>query len=132
MERTDRLQWLLDEFLRETPDAEYACVFSNDGLPMQRSSNMERDQAEWLGAMASGKRSLALETAAKYHRGAVVMDHIQFDRGFMSICAAGHGANLVVLTRPDVGHDKLPDLAWAMKRLIDQVRDYLTASPRPA
>jgi predicted regulator of Ras-like GTPase activity (Roadblock/LC7/MglB family) len=130
MPQTDQLQWLLDDFLSNTPDAEYACVFSKDGLPMQRSSNMEKEQAERLGAASSGMRSLGLEVSGEYNRGDVVLNHVELERGFLFICAAGPGACLVVLTEPEVDDDALPMVAYAMKRLVGQVRECLTAAPR--
>jgi len=130
MRQTDQLQWLLDDFLYSTSDAEYACVFSKDGLPMQRSSNMEKDQADRLGAAASGMRSLALEVSGEYRRGDVVLNHVELEHGFLFICAAGPGACLVVLTESEVDDDALLMVAYAMKRLVGQVRECLTAAPR--
>lgn len=132
MERTDNLQFLLDQFLRNTPDAESGCVCSNDGLPMQHSSNMDRDLAELVGAAASGVRNLNLKMAQQFGRGEVVINHTELERGFITICAAGPGALLVVFTGPDVQRGALGQLAWAMQKLIGQVHEYLAAPPRSA
>ena len=53
------LDWLLDDLVRRLPQADRAIVLSTDGLLISRSSNISRDDADQLSAVASGVQSLS-------------------------------------------------------------------------
>jgi predicted regulator of Ras-like GTPase activity (Roadblock/LC7/MglB family) len=96
------LDWLLDDLLRRLPPAQRAIVLSSDGLLIGRSSNLERDDAEHLSAVASGLQSLARGAGRHFDGGGVRQTLVEMERSFLVVTAAGTGACLAVLAEADV------------------------------
>ena len=53
------LNWMLDDLVNRISQIQRAIVLSRDGLATGASTNVAREEAERLAAMAAGFRSLA-------------------------------------------------------------------------
>lgn len=123
------LDWLLEQFLSQTVGARHALLLSGDGLPMCRSSSLDRVNGEHLAAVASGLQGLARVAHERFGdgEGGVRTIMIDFNGAILLIVAAGQGAHLAVLADEDadtgiVGHQ--------MVALVDRMGQHLTAPPR--
>lgn len=57
--RSGELDWLLDDLVMRVTEVRHAVVLSNDGLAVGASTDLRREDAEHLAAVASGFHSLA-------------------------------------------------------------------------
>lgn len=121
------LDWLLDDLLRRLPSAERAIVLSADGLLIGRSSNLGRDDAEHLSAVASGLQSLARGAGRHFGGGGVRQTLVEMEHSFLVVTAAGAGACLAVLAEAEAD---LGLLAYEMNLLVKRVGSYLSTPPR--
>jgi predicted regulator of Ras-like GTPase activity (Roadblock/LC7/MglB family) len=123
----DGLDWLLDDLRSRLPGADRAIVLSADGLLIGRSSNMHRDDADQLAAVASGFQSLSRSTGRYFGGGAVRQTVVEMDDAFLVVTAAGTAAYLALLTtvEADMGL-----VAYEMNLLVRRVGTYLTSQPR--
>jgi len=90
----DGLDWLLDDLRNRLPGADRAIVLSADGLLVGKSSNMHRDDADQLAAVASGFQSLSRSTGRYFGGGAVrrVGTYLTSQpRGDLPVAEAGRG-----------------------------------------
>lgn len=101
IENASKLSWLLDDFVNGVVGAEHALVISNDGLALAHSESLDRDKADILAAASSSLRSIAHTVSRDFDRGSVAQTHVEMERGFLFVCAAGSGACLAVLTGAD-------------------------------
>ena len=122
------LNWLLDDLLRRLPGADRAIVLSSDGLLVGRSSNMLRDDADQLSAVASGFQSLSRSTGRYFGGGAVRQTVVEMENAFLIVTAAGTAAYLALLTKVDAD---IGMVAYEMNLLVRQVGAYLSSSPPP-
>jgi hypothetical protein len=60
--RSGELDWLLDDLVLRVHEVRHAVVLSNDGLAVGASTDLAREDAEHLAAVASGFHSLAKGT----------------------------------------------------------------------
>ncbi|CAM5250782.1 hypothetical protein SCHAM137S_05608 [Streptomyces chartreusis] len=58
-QRSGELDWLLDDLVLRVSEVRHAVVLSNDGLAVGASTELRREDAEHLAAVASGFHSLA-------------------------------------------------------------------------
>lgn len=125
----NELNWLLDSLVERVPDIRKAVVLSADGLLIGTSSDLARDDAEHLAAVAASFSSLARGAGRQFGGGAVRQTIVEMDEAFLFVTAAGSGACLAVLTRAqaDVGL-----VAYEMALLVSRVGPHLTAPPRSA
>jgi predicted regulator of Ras-like GTPase activity (Roadblock/LC7/MglB family) len=123
------LVWLLEQFLGQTPGARHALLLSGDGLPMCRSSSLDRTSGEHLAAVASGLQGLARVAYERFGDGeggvrTIMIDH---NGGILLIVAAGQGAHLAVLAEE---HADTGIVGHQMVALVDRMGEHLTAPPR--
>jgi predicted regulator of Ras-like GTPase activity (Roadblock/LC7/MglB family) len=121
------LNWLLDDLLGRLPGADRAIVLSADGLLVGRSSNMRRDDADQLSAVASGFQSLSRSTGRYFGGGAVRQTVVEMENAFLIVTAAGTAAYLALLTKVDAD---IGMVAYEMNLLVRQVGAYLGSRPR--
>jgi predicted regulator of Ras-like GTPase activity (Roadblock/LC7/MglB family) len=132
MKTTDRdLDWLLEDLLARTPQAQHALVLSKDGLKICHTPGLAIDQADQLAAIASGIQSLAYGASVEFGDGSggVRQSMTEFYGGLLFIVEAGEGAHLAVIATDEadvglIGHN--------MDELVEQIGEYLTAPPRIA
>ncbi|GAA1034688.1 MULTISPECIES: roadblock/LC7 domain-containing protein [Amycolatopsis] len=126
---TPDLNWLLDDVVNRVVGAQNAIVLSADGLLLGKSSGMSKDDSDQLSAIASSLQSLAKGVSRQFHRGPVLQNMIEMERGYLFVSAAGQGACLAVLAGADIDVEMI---AYEMNRLVKRVGDYLASAPREA
>jgi predicted regulator of Ras-like GTPase activity (Roadblock/LC7/MglB family) len=125
--RTGKLDWLLDDLVERVESARHAVVLSADGLLMGASTDLGRDDAEHLAAVASGFQSLARSAGRHFNGGGVRQTIVEMDDAFLFVTAAGQGACLAVLSAAD---SDIGVIAYEMAMLVTRVGQYLTAPSR--
>ncbi|WP_330284391.1 roadblock/LC7 domain-containing protein [Streptomyces sp. NBC_00588] len=127
--RTGELDWLLDDLVLRRSEVRHAVVLSNDGLAVGASTELRREDAEHLAAVASGFHSLAKGAGRHFDTGAVRQTLVEMDDGFLFVAAAGDGSCLAVLTavNADIGL-----VAYEMARLVKRVGEHLCTPTRVA
>ncbi|MFF7331423.1 roadblock/LC7 domain-containing protein [Streptomyces sp. NPDC090306] len=125
--RSGELDWLLDDLVARVKDVRHAVVLSSDGLASGASSDLAREDAEHLSAVASGFHSLAKGAGRHFGTGGVRQTVVEMDDGFLFVAAAGDGSCLALLTSvtADVGL-----VAYEMARLVRRVGEHLGTEPR--
>jgi predicted regulator of Ras-like GTPase activity (Roadblock/LC7/MglB family) len=121
------LDWLLDDLIGRVPSARQAVVLSVDGLLTGSSSNLAKQDAEHLAAVAAGFSGLA-RTAGRHFRGGPVRQTIvEMESAFLFITSAGQGACLAVLSEAnsDIGL-----IAYEMAMLVERIGVNLSTPPR--
>ncbi len=95
-----RLDALLTELMRRTPELEAAAVVTADGLPMSSAlpAGMDEDR---VAAMSAALLSLGERAAEGLGRGGLSQVHIQGESGGVWLLAAGEDAVLVGVSGPD-------------------------------
>jgi predicted regulator of Ras-like GTPase activity (Roadblock/LC7/MglB family) len=123
---THGLTWMLDE-LAKTPNVLHAAVLSSDGLILDKSTLLPRDDADTLAAAVSSLYSVV--AAAGRHFGSGPVQHVmaEFQRHTLIVAAAGHNARLAVLCDHAVD---MGAIAYEMSRLVTRIGQYLGSDPR--
>jgi predicted regulator of Ras-like GTPase activity (Roadblock/LC7/MglB family) len=124
---TGDLTWLVDDLVERVAEARHAVVLSNDGLTIAASSDLARDDAEYLAAVASGFQSLARGAGRHFKGGPVRQTIIEMDAAFLFVTAAGPGACLAVLAEPEAD---MGLIAYEMAMLVTRVGQYLSSPVR--
>jgi hypothetical protein len=95
-----RLDALLTELMRRTPELEAAAVVTADGLPMASALPADMDE-DRVAAMSAALLSLGERAAEGLGRGGLSQVHIQGESGGVWLLAAGDDAVLVGVSGPD-------------------------------
>jgi predicted regulator of Ras-like GTPase activity (Roadblock/LC7/MglB family) len=121
------LHWLLDDLIARVGDARQAVVLSADGLLIAASSEISREDADHLSAVAAGFQSMARGAGRHFGGGPVRQTIIEMESAFLFVTAAGHGACLAVLAaaEADIGL-----IAYEMAMLVTRVGQYLATESR--
>jgi predicted regulator of Ras-like GTPase activity (Roadblock/LC7/MglB family) len=121
------LGWLLDNLVSRIDAVRHALILSRDGLVVETSQNLSREDAEHLSAIAAGIQSLARGAAQHFRGGDVRQVIIEMDSAFLFVTSAGNGACLAVLSSAaaDAGI-----IAYEMAMLVRRVGRHLAARPR--
>ena len=126
-QQSANLTWLLDDLVERVPSAQQAVVLSADGLLMGASSNMVRENAEHLSAMAAGFQSLAKGASRHFRAGPVRQTVVEMESAFLFVTSAGQGACLTVLAESDAD---LGLIAYEMAMLVTRVGEFMIAPER--
>lgn len=125
------LEWLLENLLGRTPGTRHVLVLSRDGLKLCHTSELTRDKADQLAAIAAGIQSLSCGASIEFGdgTGGVRQSMTEFHGGLLFIVEAGQGAHLAVIASDEadvglVGHNML--------EMVEQIGEYLIAPPRQA
>jgi predicted regulator of Ras-like GTPase activity (Roadblock/LC7/MglB family) len=123
----EQLDWLLNDFADRVPQVEHAVAVSADGLVVAATARLPEDQADRLGAVASGLSSLLTGAAGLVGAGPVASNLTEMGGAFMFSMQVSDGASLLVLaTREcDIGQ-----VSYEMAELINQVGPALTPAAR--
>lgn len=122
------LDWLLDNLVSRVPEVLHAIVLSNDGILMAASTDVPRDEAEELAAVAAGIQSLAKGVGRRFDGGSVRQSVVEMNGLYLFVTAAGSGACLALLARQDAD---IGLIAYEMTTLADRAGAHLTAPARP-
>ncbi|ATL25552.1 roadblock/LC7 domain-containing protein [Streptomyces formicae] len=127
MGQSTGLGWLLDDLTQRMEHVRHALVLSNDGLVTAASSDLKREDADHLAAVASGLHSLAKGSGRQFNAGNVRQTMIEFDDAVLFVTAAGDGSCLCVLSsaEADIGQ-----VAYEMTLLVNRVGEHLGVGAR--
>lgn len=132
------VSWLLTGLVERVPHARSALLLSADGL-VKAEHGLEPSTADQLAALAAGLYSLArsaatlpqapsaTEPGAWETGGEVRQVVVQLAGALLSVCAAGQGACLAVLTGPDADPTIL---GYEMALMVRSVRPFLATPAR--
>jgi predicted regulator of Ras-like GTPase activity (Roadblock/LC7/MglB family) len=123
------LDWLINDFVRATPDVGSAMVVSGDGLVLAASTVIGEALADRLAAVTSGLVSLAGGAAEMLDADPVRQTIVEMGGGYLFISSISAGSALAVFAsgRCDMGL-----VAYEMAMLAARVGHALTPNPRPA
>ncbi|MGW2637043.1 roadblock/LC7 domain-containing protein [Streptomyces sp. NPDC001348] len=122
------LSWVMDDVL-EVRGARHAILVSADGLLMQRSRDILRDDAERNAAAMSSIQSLCRSVAPFVGGGKGVWKQtlIEFDGGWIFLIAGGSGSYLAVSAALDVDMEAM---SMRMQKTASAMKSGLSAMPR--
>ena len=95
------VNWLLDNFVRQTTGVDQAVAVSSDGLLMAMSSQLPRGEADKLAAMISGLTSLAFSASRVLGKGPLRQVITEFHHGYLLVSSISGGSCLGVVTPAD-------------------------------
>jgi uncharacterized protein len=123
------LDWLINDFVRATPDVGSAMVVSGDGLVLAASTVIGEALADRLAAVTSGLVSLASGAAEMLDADPVRQTIVEMGGGYLFISSISAGSALAVFAsgRCDMGL-----VAYEMTMLAARVGHALTPNPRSA
>ncbi|MGW6917945.1 roadblock/LC7 domain-containing protein [Kitasatospora sp. NPDC054939] len=122
------LSWVLNDVL-QVRGARHAILVSADGLLLERSSDIGRDDAETNAAAMSSMQSLSRAVAPFVGGGAGTWRQtlLEYDQGWIFLIAAGSGAYLAASTAPDVDMEAM---SFRMQQQVGALGRAMTAAPR--
>lgn len=122
------LSWVLDDVLR-VKGARHAILVSADGLLLERSESIYRDDAEKNAAAMSSLQSLSRAVAPFVGEGKGVWRQtlIEYDGGWIFLIAAGSGAHLAVSAAVDVDMEAM---SFRMQQQVSALGKAMTTPPR--
>ncbi|ACY98876.1 MULTISPECIES: roadblock/LC7 domain-containing protein [Thermomonospora] len=123
------LNWLLDDLVQRVGQVRKVVVLSRDGLVMGASSQVSREDAEYLAALAAGFHSLAVGAKPHLGCGEVQQTIVEMEEGLFFVVPAGSGSCLALLSEAGANAGLV---AYEMTMLVKRVRKQLAASPRTA
>lgn len=118
---------LLDSLVDRIPGTRHALVLSDDGLPVARSTQLDRAGSEYLAAIAAGLQSLARGIGRRFAGGAVRQTVVELENMFLFVTAVGRGARLAVVATAAVDAGTV---VYEMNVLVKQLGRFLGAGPR--
>jgi len=121
------LSWLLDDLAARVSQFRRSVILSRDGLVVAASSELPRDDAERLAALAAGMQSLAAGAGQHFDAGDVRQTIIELQNALLFITAASNGSCLAVLCPADADAGVV---AYEMARLVKRAGPHLEARPR--
>jgi predicted regulator of Ras-like GTPase activity (Roadblock/LC7/MglB family) len=120
---------MLDDLVGAT-GAKYAVVLSTDGLVIQKSANIGKDEADALAALASSLSSVTGAVSDRFGSGPVRQTFVEMAKQYLVLTAAGDNARLAVIADGEVD---LGLVGYEMNRLVKKVGQHLgTAVRNPA
>jgi predicted regulator of Ras-like GTPase activity (Roadblock/LC7/MglB family) len=121
------LAWLLNDLAARVADFRRAVILSRDGLLIAASSDLGREDAEHMSAVAAAMQSLATGAGDRFGAGGVRQTIIELEKGLLFVIAAGEGSCLAALcpVNADAGH-----VAYEMAMLVKRARPHLASEPR--
>jgi len=124
-----QLDWLLNDFIRDTPGVLHALVVSGDGLPLAASGNVDAALGDQLSAAISGLVSLARGTAQLLNLAPVSQTVIEMAGGYLFATSMSQGSTLAVVAHR---HCDMGMVGYEMTMLASRVGHVLTPAPRAA
>src|ERR1041385_7407246 len=112
------LNWLITNFVDNTPGVSHTVVVSADGLLLAMSEGFPRDRADQLPPAASPPLSPPAAGASRiFEGGSVNQTVVEMERGFLFIMSVSDGSSLAVLAHPeaDIGL-----IGYEMALLVDR------------
>ena len=129
MNSSGSLDWLLDDLVSRVAQIDKAVILSRDGLAIGASTDLSREDAEHLAAVAAGFQSLARGFGQHFDCGIPLQTIVELESAYLFVTAAGEGSCLAVLANAgaDAGL-----IAYEMAVLVKRVGQHLGVRQRPA
>jgi uncharacterized protein len=124
-----QLDWLINDFTRDTPGVRHALVLSGDGLLLASSADVDATLGDQLSAAASGLVSLATGAAQLLNLAPVSQIIIEMTGGYLFATSISQGSTLAVVARRQCD---LGMIGYEMTMLASRVGHALTPAPRSA
>ncbi len=124
-----QLDWLVNDFLRDTPGVLHALVVSGDGLLLASSGNVDATLGDQLSAATSGLVSLSRGAAQLLNLAPVNQTIIEMAGGYLFATLISQDSTLAVVAHRncDMGM-----VGYEMTMLASRVGHALTPAPRMA
>jgi len=122
-----QLDWLLSDFVRNTPGVLHAVAVSTDGLRLAASDRVGEGLGDQLAAATSGLVSLARGTAHTLRAGAVAQTIIEMTGGYLFLTSMGEGSSVAVFTDRDCD---MGMVGYEVTMLAARVGHAITPQPR--
>ncbi|MET7332877.1 roadblock/LC7 domain-containing protein [Nonomuraea sp. NPDC005650] len=123
----NKFDWLITDFVRNTPGVAHAVVVSADGLCLAASEGFPPDRADQLAAVSAGLLSLTVGASRVFEGGSVTQTVVEMQRGLLIVMAISDGSVLTVLAGPDCD---MGLVAYQMTLLVDRAGQALTPALR--
>ncbi|WP_163509588.1 roadblock/LC7 domain-containing protein [Fodinicola acaciae] len=124
--KSTNVDWMLDDLVGAT-GAKYAVVLSTDGLVIQKSANISKDEADALAALASSLSSVTSAVSDRFSGGPVRQTFVEMAQQYLVVTAAGANARLAVIADGEVD---LGLVGYEMNRLVKKVGQHLSTAVR--
>jgi len=121
------LDWLLDDLAARVDHFRRAVILSRDGLVMAASSDLNREDAEHLSALAAGLQSLAKGTGDRFGVGEVRQSIIELQDALLFVTSAGQDSCLAALCPADADAGLV---AYEMAMLVKRAGPHLASRAR--
>ena len=121
------LNWLVNNFAKQTPAVAHAMVVSADGLPVSVSERLDRARVGQLAAIASGLASLTQGASRCIGGGLVRQTVVEMGRGLLIVKSISDGSCLAVLAASPCD---VSVIAYQMAVLVTRVGEVLTPTLR--
>jgi predicted regulator of Ras-like GTPase activity (Roadblock/LC7/MglB family) len=122
-----QLDWLLNDFIRDTPGVLHALVISGDGLPLAASGNVDAVLGDQLSAATSGLVSLSRGAAQLLNLAPVSQTVVEMAGGYLFATSISQGSTLAVVA---YRHCDMGMVGYEMTMLASRVGHVLTPAPR--
>jgi uncharacterized protein len=122
-----QLDWLLTDFVHNTPGVLHAVAVSTDGLRLAASERVSDGLADQLAAATSGLVSLARGTAHTLRAGAVAQTIIEMAAGYLFLTSISEGSSVAVFTDRDCD---MGMVGYEVTMLAARVGHVITSQPR--
>jgi predicted regulator of Ras-like GTPase activity (Roadblock/LC7/MglB family) len=123
------LSWVLNDVL-QVRGARHAILVSADGLLLEHSSAIGRDDAETVAAAMSSMQSLSRAVAPFIGTGTTGrwrQTLLEYEDGWIFLIAAGSGAYLAAATSADVDMEAM---SFRMQQQVGALGKAMTSPPR--
>jgi len=120
------VDWMLDELVAGV-DARCAVALSTDGLLIQKSAQISRDDADALAALASSLSSVTAAASDRFSGGPVRQTIVEMQNQYLIVTAAGRNARLALVAD---GNADLGLIGYEMNRLVKRVGQHLASQRR--
>ncbi len=126
-EEVSNLNWLVNNFVGQTPGVNEAVVVSSDGLPLAKSEGLDQDSTDRFAAVSSGLIGLAYGAAGRFGGGAVTEVIVEMENAFLFVTGISDGSLLAVMASntADIGL-----VAYEMAVLVEKAGETLTPELR--
>ena len=118
---TEKLNYILQNFVSNTPDIQGAAVVTPDGLPLAANLPGTMDE-ERVSAMSAAMLSLGERIGVELSRGTIDQIYVEGNEGFSVLKSCGEDAVLLVLASKTV---KQGILMLEIKRVIADLKSTL-------
>jgi uncharacterized protein len=117
------VNWLMSTFVDSTAGVDQAIAVSSDGLLMAMSANLDRANADKMGAITSGLRSLSDGASRVLNKGGLSQVIVEMGSAYMFVVAISGGSSLGVMAAKDCD---LGQVGYEIMMLVDRMGPQLT------